>query len=255
MLRREDQIPEQIADVLSRENIQFDRNVSIGGVQPDFVVYAPDGRQFIVETKTWSNRPGFRKRAEHQAELYEGQIGADGAFLVLANLERSNASAGAVTLDKLVPALKKAFAEPPPERRAQKPVDKSPGSHVFAAMPFDGRYDDVFLVAMSYAAEQIGSVCKRVDKVEFSGDIVAEIEKLIRAARAVIIDLSESKPNVLYEAGYAHALNKPVVHICSTPLEDLPFNVAQWNTLSYGQGQTFDFRERLANTLREVVPV
>lgn len=254
MLRREDQISEQIADVLSRENIQFDRNVSIGGVQPDFVVYAPDGRQFIIETKTWSNQPGFRKRAEHQAELYEGHIGVDGAFLVLDNLERSNISGGAVTLDKLVPALRKAFAESPPGKKAQKPVDKSPRPHIFAAMPFDSRYDDVFLVAMSYAAEQVGSVCKRVDKVEFSGDIVTEIEKLIREARAVIIDLSESKPNVLYEAGYAHALNKPVVHICSTPLGDLPFDVAQWNTLSYSQGRTFSLKRPLTRRLRAVVP-
>jgi hypothetical protein len=253
MLRREDQISEQIADVLRRENIQFDRNVSIGGVQPDFVVYSPDGRQFIVETKTWSNQPGFRKRAEHQAGLYEQEIGVDGAFLVLDNLLRSNISEGAVTLDKLVPALKKAFAEPSLGIRQQKPVDKSPRSHIFAAMPFAGRYDDVFFVAMSYAAEQIGSVCKRVDKVEFSGDIVVEIEKLIREARAVIIDLSESKPNVLYEAGYAHALNKPVVHICSTPLEDLPFDVAQWNTLPYAQGQTFGLKESLAKRLRAAV--
>ena len=29
---------------------------------------------------------------------------------------------------------------------------------------------------------------------------------------AVIVDLSEAKPNVLYEAGYAHALNKPCIH-------------------------------------------
>ena len=255
MLRREDQISDEIADVLRRENIQFDTNAAIRGVQPDFIVHSPDGRRFIIETKTWSKQPGFRKRGEHQAELFEQEMGVDGAFLVLDNLERSNIAGGVVTVNKLVPALKKAFAEPSPRKEERNPIDKSQRSHIFAAMPFDGRYDDVFLVAMSYAAEQIGSVCKRVDKVEFSGDIVAEIEKLIRAARAVIIDLSESKPNVLYEAGYAHALNKPVVHICSTPLEDLPFNVAQWNTLSYGQGQTFDFRERLANTLREVVPV
>ena len=55
---------------------------------------------------------------------------------------------------------------------------------------------------------------------------VDEIQRLIRQSVGVIADLSEAKPNVLYEAGYAHALNKPCVHICSTSIEKLPFDVS-----------------------------
>ena len=80
-------------------------------------------------------------------------------------------------------------------------------------MPFDLQYDDVFFVAMTHAARQVGSVCRRVDQEEFTGNIVAEIKRLIRTSEVVIVDLSEAKPNVLYEAGYTHALDKPVVHI------------------------------------------
>jgi hypothetical protein len=40
---------------------------------------------------------------------------------------------------------------------------------------------------------------------EFQGSVVDEIQRLIRQSVAVIVDLSEAKPNVLYEAGYAHA--------------------------------------------------
>jgi hypothetical protein len=68
----------------------------------------------------------------------------------------------------------------------------------------------------------------RVDQEEFTGDVGAEIQPFIRSSIAVIADLSESKPNVLYEAGYAHALEVSVIHVCSISLEDLPFDVRNW---------------------------
>jgi hypothetical protein len=131
----------------------------------------------------------------------------------------------------------------------QLPADRT----VFAAMPFDREFDDTFFVAMSYAAESINATCKRVDKTEFTGDIVAEIRRLIRKSVAVIVDLSGSKPNVLYEAGYAHALNKPTVHICSTPFSELPFDVRNWNTMEYALGQTSRLKGPLVRRLKSVM--
>lgn len=92
--------------------------------------------------------------------------------------------------------------------------------------------------------------CVRVDKEEFSGDIVEEIKRLISSSAAVIVDLSENRPNVLYEAGFAHALKKPVVHLSSTALTELPFDVRNWNTIPYGLGQVTTLRVRLAERLR-----
>ncbi|MGD0173670.1 MAG: hypothetical protein ABSC61_04430, partial [Anaerolineales bacterium] len=87
----------------------------------------------------------------------------------------------------------------------------------------------------------------------FSGDIVDEIKRLIASSVAVIVDLSEAKPNVLYEAGFAHALKKPTVHISSTPLSDLPFDIRNWNTLLYQRGQTIKLQDPLARRLRAVL--
>ena len=92
-------------------------------------------------------------------------------------------------------------------------------------MPFGELYDDTFLVAMSYAAKSVSAVCERVDQKQFSGDIVEMIKSMIQKCTAMIADLSGANPNVLYEVGYAHALEKPTVHICATPLSELPFNV------------------------------
>ena len=120
-------------------------------------------------------------------------------------------------------------------------------------MPFDRAYDDTYFVAMSYAAERVGGACMRVDREEFAGDIVEEVKRLIEASRAVIVDLSEARPNVLYEAGFAHALRKPTGHICSTPLSELPFDVRNWNTVAYSRGQTTKLRDRLARRLKAII--
>jgi hypothetical protein len=123
---------------------------------------------------------------------------------------------------------------------------------IFAAMPFAPEYDDVFFVAMAFAAEQVNAVCRRVDQDNFSGDIVSRIEELIRASDAVIADISESKPNVLYETGFAHGVGRPRVHICCTELENMPFDVRNWNTLRYTRGRTCQLREPLAQRLATI---
>jgi nucleoside 2-deoxyribosyltransferase len=120
-------------------------------------------------------------------------------------------------------------------------------------MPFASEYDDVFFVAMTHAARSVNAACERIDKEDFVGDIVGEILRRVRGSAAVIADLSESRPNVLYEVGYAHALGIPTVHICSTPLEQLPFDVSHWNTIKYAKGQTVRLKAGLTRRLRTVL--
>ena len=42
-----------IADQLRAAGINFVTQKGLAGLAPDFIVYAPDGRQFIVEVKNW----------------------------------------------------------------------------------------------------------------------------------------------------------------------------------------------------------
>lgn len=242
-------IEEIIAERLHQAGLKFATERAVGGLAPDFIVYAPDGRQFIVQTRDW-DFPGLTMEASRQAQHYQDAAKADGAFIVIPGLKRNLPSKGVVTVDGLIPALQaeiqteKARANPAEVTRIEKLV--------FAAMPFAPQYEDVFFVAMSYAAEQVGAVCDRVDRREFQGNVVEEVHRMIRKASAVIVDLSESKPNVLYEAGFAHALKKPCIHICSTSLEKIPFDVAQWKTTPYEPGQTHKLRRDLTQRLKAI---
>jgi hypothetical protein len=124
---------------------------------------------------------------------------------------------------------------------------------IFAAMPFDDVYDDVYFVAMAGAAKRLKGLCDRTDHSHFVGDIPAVIRQMIRASDVVICDLSEAKPNVLYETGFAHALEKKAVHICSTPLNKLPFDVSHFNTIEYHRGSTHKLIEPLVERLRAIL--
>jgi nucleoside 2-deoxyribosyltransferase len=248
--REEKDIAKAIADRLRKANIRFDTDKDVGGLAPDFVVYAPDGRQFIVEAKRW-DFPGFTTEATRQVQLYEEAVDTSGVYLVIPALKRSMPSKGVVTLDGLIPALQAELEKT--KKRSNPPERKSVERLVFAAMPFAPQYEDVFFVAMRYAAEQVGAVCDRVDRREFQGNIVEEVRRLIRRSVAVIVDLSEAKPNVLYEAGFAHALQKPCIHICSTSFDRLPFDVAQWKTTKYSPGQIHKLQKELAERLKATV--
>ena len=119
-------------------------------------------------------------------------------------------------------------------------------------MPFKPQYEDVYWFAMAAAAEALNATCVRVDREDFDGDIPARIANDIESAIAVIADISESNPDVLYEVGYARKHGTPCVHICSTPLEELPFNVRNVNTLPYRLGQIHALREPLIKRLKVV---
>jgi len=236
-----------VAERLREAGINFETQKAMGGLALDFLVTTPDGRQIIIESRDW-DFPGLTTEASRQAQQYQQAAKADAAFVVIPGLKRNLPSRGVVTLDGLVSALKaeidKGKSRTPPQEVTK--IEQI----VFAAMPFAPQCEDVFSVAMRYAAEQNGAVCERVDRREFQGNVVDEIHRLIRKSVAVFVDLSESKPNVLYEAGFAHALKKPCIHICSTATDKLPFDVAQWKTTQYNLGQTHKLSKELAQRLK-----
>jgi len=244
-------LTERISNMLSNAGLAFDREPAVGGLRPDFLVYGPRGQTAVLEVKPWADEPGSLSRALNQIAHYKRATGASAAFVVAPHQDATSSSSGVVPLAGLVEAINVEFANLKSQQSSLKPV--SGARTVFAAMPFSADYDDVFFVAMAYAAKNVGAACVRVDKEEFSGDIVSKLQGMIRESVALIADLSEARPNVLYETGFAHALKKPVVHICSTPLTELPFDIRNWATLDYQRGRTYEFREKLRTRLASIV--
>src|SRR5437867_11908635 len=96
-----------IADQLREAGMKFATQKALAGLAPDFIVYAPVGRQFIVEVKNW-DFPGLTTEASRQEQHYQEAVEADDAFVVLTSLKRNSPSKGVVTVDGLVPDLQAA---------------------------------------------------------------------------------------------------------------------------------------------------
>jgi nucleoside 2-deoxyribosyltransferase len=89
--------------------------------------------------------------------------------------------------------------------------------------------------------------------VDYVGDVVEKIKGMIGESAAVIADLSGSAPNVLFELGFAFALGKPCILVCSTPLDELPFDIRNQRVIPYGKGRTYQLREELISALATVL--
>ena len=246
---------QEVASALKRFGLTFERQPLIGGLRPDFLVRHDDGTTTIIEAKAWVPSTDTASRAAEQAKRYLALSGASRAVVVLPRLPRSQRRPGVASLSDLGAVLTSRPAtlmqgKPGKQRkRARKSRARHRVQIIFAAMPFAPEYDDVFFVAMVPAAAKIGATCIRVDKEHFVGDIPERIRSDIRRSAAVIADVSEAKPNVLYEAGFSHALKIPTIHISSTPLNELPFDISHDNTMAYSKGQTHRVKGRLEKRL------
>jgi hypothetical protein len=92
-------------------------------------------------------------------------------------------------------------------------------------VPFKEEFDDVYFVAMSDASVSVGATCICIDNEDYQGDILEKLKQDIKDSIVMIADISGANPNVLYEIGFSHGIGKPTIHICSTPLNKLPFDV------------------------------
>lgn len=65
----------------------------------------------------------------------------------------------------------------------------------------------------------------RADETYRPGIIIANVAKQIIESKLIIADITPSNPNVFYEVGFAHALNKPTILIAEKPTEFLFYQI------------------------------
>ncbi len=103
---------------------------------------------------------------------------------------------------------------------------------VFVAMPFSEEFDDVYQFGIYATVRRCGYACEKVDQAMFTGSIVDRITEGIRAADFLIADLTDERPNVYLEVGFAWALKKPVI-ILAREGQRLHFDVSHHRCLFY----------------------
>lgn len=107
---------------------------------------------------------------------------------------------------------RRAYAQLQDERAPQVHQEVQAG-YVFVAMPIAaGDFDDV-LDSIKEACQRCGLTAERIDEAQSNERITDRILESIRKAQFVIADLTGSRPNVFYEAGYAHGIGKVPIYI------------------------------------------
>lgn len=242
---------QEVGDLLETLEADVQPAPIIGGVRPDYIVRHGE-RLLVLEVKPWSG-PGVIDaiHALNELAFQVDAVGADEGFLVVSEVRTAMPDPAIVELRRLPDAIRAWLqAAEVEDLRSERMAEPK---QIFAAMPFAPEYSDTYWVAMRGAAEAVGAGCVRVDEMDYVGDAVEKIKELIFQSTAVIADLSGSAPNVLFELGFAFALGKPCVLICSTPLSELPFDIRNQKTIAYARGQTYQLKEDLIQALGAVL--
>ena len=259
-VKSEKQIREEIQSLFSSNPSieKFSKDVTVDEMNADFYIQSSTGATSVLQIKNWDPTDENQERARELASLYKSLSSTDNAYVVIPRLASSDSDPenGVVTPDHIyeLPEYLSVKSRGEKSRSKLPQVQKAPQKTIFAAMPFAGNYDDTFEVGIQGACLDLGYKAVRVDHQAFVGDIVAEIKMLIRKSAAVVGDLSESRPNVLYEIGFAHASRRKVVQICSTPMDNVPFDVRNNKTIQYEKGQTIKLKSKLIRELRAILP-
>ncbi len=123
----------------------------------------------------------------------------------------------------------------------------------FIIMPFKKDLRVVSQVVKSVVEKHYEGIAFRADDDFHPGTVVEQIKKWIAEADFCVADVSGANPNVLWEAGYAHALGKPIIQIVQDT-EDMPFDIQAMSTLEYSlatlekaslDGSKTDFHDKL----------
>ncbi|ENM5854905.1 hypothetical protein ACYVMA_004539 [Vibrio parahaemolyticus] len=116
--------------------------------------------------------------------------------------------------------------------------DLDPERMVFVLTPFHPKYQEQFDI-IKKVCEEAGFKCIRGDEQNFSSDIFPHVLKNIVKARVVIANVSGKNPNVLYELGLAHALDKPTI-IVSKLLDDVPVDIKSKKIVTFKDNVTLE---------------
>lgn len=151
------------------------------------------------------------------------------------------------------------------EKEARKRLEPRSNVRVFVVMPIQGdrwgkqseqnvyrEYNERFEV-IEQTLQEFGCVAIRIDKEAPLGGLVDRIKEEIRRARFVVADLTDERPSCYFEAGYAEALNKPVIPVASKESVMRPGENTTIHFDIHQNVQFFTNHEELAEKLRDAV--
>lgn len=120
---------------------------------------------------------------------------------------------------------------------------------VFVLIPFAQEFDRIFERLIRPSLEGEGYKVERADTDLSQRNIMRTIVEGIAKADLIVAELTGNNPNVFYELGIAHGLQKPVIMI-SQALDQVPFDLRSYNVVTYST--EFDAVDAFTSSLRSI---
>lgn len=102
----------------------------------------------------------------------------------------------------------------------------------FVIMPFDAELNEVYGSFIVPTLEEIGYSVLRADDLYGQRNILRDIVESISNSDLIVADLTGLNPNVFYELGVAHGLQRPVI-LMTQNIDELPFDLRQYRVVIY----------------------
>lgn len=123
--------------------------------------------------------------------------------------------------------------------------------YLFIAMPIDESdplLEDV-LDSIKEVALRCELVAERIDEKQSNERITDRILESIQKAEYVVVDLTNNRPNVFYEAGYAHGIGKIPIYIARRETK-LEFDLKDYPVIFFRNMK--ELKDRLEKRLRGI---
>jgi GAF domain-containing protein len=118
----------------------------------------------------------------------------------------------------------------------------------FVIMPFKKGLDGIYHSVIKPTVQEFGFVCRREDEFPCVGALPQGIVSHIANATFIVADLTHNNPNVYYELGIAHTLDKMVILISQ---DACPADIRHWKYIRYND--KLEHAVTLQNEIRKAV--
>jgi len=126
------------------------------------------------------------------------------------------------------------------------------GASAFFICRFIDELDALYVNIVEPLGQELELPIKRIKDIHHIDKIDDRICQEIRESQIVLVDLTEQNFNVAFEAGYALALEKPIVWTKKREggSIDMPFDIYTYNCLQWDPENLDEFRESLKYRIR-----
>jgi hypothetical protein len=141
----------------------------------------------------------------------------------------------------------------PTLKKLERSVSISATDTCFVMMPFSPPLGNYYELIYEPAIQKAGLKPVRADDDIFgTGKIMDQVWSGIKNAKVLVAELTSRNPNVFYELGLAHALQKPVVLVSSNE-QDVPFDLHHIRVIYYDQHDPFWGQKLIAKIAENIL--